>query len=125
MVIPEQPEPSGLPEILPDEELDARIRASQQVAAPVAEDRGPTDRELAAKAVALLKAQFPHIHGKLVPLWGKEAGEQYLDSLILDERGNRQGFPPEALSALLVLQRIHFERFGTFRKTDLWQSGED
>ncbi|MGH8864974.1 MAG: hypothetical protein ACREVZ_10095, partial [Burkholderiales bacterium] len=66
---------------------------------------------------------FPRIHQTLLALWGTGPGETYLDGLIMDDRGNRQGFPPDVLRALLVLQRVHFQTFGTFQKINPWDFG--
>ena len=115
MTIAEEPE---FPQIMSDAEIDASIAISEVV--DQKNQRQPTDRELTEEAVALLKTLFPRIHQNLVTLWGTGPGEDYLDGLIMDDRGNRQGFPPEVLRALLVLQRIHFQTFGTFKKIDPW-----
>ena len=114
----EEPE---FPQIMSDAEIDASIPVSE--VANQKNQRQPTDKELTEEAVALLKTQFPRIHQRLVALWGTGPGEDYLDSLIMDDRGNRQGFPPDILRALLVLQRIHFQTFGTFKKIDPWDVG--
>ena len=57
---------------------------------------------------------------QLLALWGTLQGEVYLDGLIVDERGNRQGFPADALRALLVLQRVQFQQYGTCKRVDPW-----
>ena len=73
------------------------------------------------EAVALLKMYFPRIHQSMVSLWGTPQGETFLDGLILDDRGGRQGFPPGVMQALLLLQRVHFQKFGTFKKVNPWE----
>lgn len=51
---------------------------------------------------------FPHVLNKLATLWSDdEACGAYLESLMLDDRGDRQGFPPEALSELIALNLHH------------------
>lgn len=117
-MIAEEPE---FPEILSEAEIDANVPVSEVVNQKIL--RQPTDKELTEEAVGLLKTLFPRIHQNLVSLWGTGPGEAYLDGLIVDERGNRQGFPPDVLRALLVLQRIHFQTFGTFKKVDPWDVG--
>lgn len=119
MIIAEE---SEFPQILSDTEIDANVPVSDIIANQKVQ-RQPTDKELTDEAVALLKTLFPRIHQNLVTLWGTGPGEDYLDGLIMDERGNRQGFPPDVLRALLVLQRVHFQRFGTFKKIDPWDVG--
>jgi hypothetical protein len=117
-MIAEEPE---FPQIMSDAEIDANVPVSEVVNQK--NQRHPTDKELADEAVALLKTLFPRIHQNLVTLWGTGPGEAYLDGLIMDDRGNRQGFPPDVLRGLLVLQRVHFQTFGTFKKIDPWDVG--
>jgi hypothetical protein len=59
-----------------------------------------------------LEAKYPRIAETVRDLWGKPELDRYLDRLLIDERGGRQGFPPEVLEALLALSRQHGERFG-------------
>lgn len=117
----EQPETPGFPPLPGDEEIEARAGERDRTTPPA--DRQPTDKELVNAALETLKAEFPRIHQQLVPLWGTPAGETYLDSLIVDDRGNRQGFPADVMRGLLVLQRVHFEQFGTFKRVDPWDTG--
>lgn len=52
--------------------------------------------------------EFPHVLNKLATLWADdEACGTYLESLMLDDRGGRQGFPPAALSELIALNLHH------------------
>lgn len=118
MIITEE---SEFPRILSEAEIDANVPVSEVV--DPGKQRQPTDKELTEEAVTLLKTLFPRIHQRLVTLWGSGPGEDYLDGLIMDDRGNRQGFPPDVLRGLLVLQRVHFQTFGTFKKIDPWDVG--
>jgi hypothetical protein len=120
-MIAEQPETPELPQIMSDEEIEASIPKDDDMIRSY--QRPPTDKQLAEDAIATMKTLFPRIHQQLVALWGTLQGEAYLDGLIVDERGNRQGFPADALRALLVLQRVHFQQFGTFRRVDPWDVG--
>jgi hypothetical protein len=79
-----------------------------------------TDKQRFDEAVAVLKKNFPRLHQSMASLWGTAQGESFLDGLIVDDRGGRQGFPADTMRALLVLQRIHFLKFGTFKKVDPW-----
>jgi uncharacterized protein len=51
-----------------------------------------------------LAQQFPHIFSKLVELMDKNEFSHYLNDVIFDSRGGRQGFPPEVVSELWKLQ---------------------
>lgn len=117
-MIAEEPE---FPQIMSDAEIDANVPVDEFTNQK--QQRQPTDKELTEEAAALLKTLFPRIYQNLVTMWGTGPSEAYLDSLIMDDRGNRQGFPPDVLRALLVLQRVHFQTFGTFKKVDPWDVG--
>ena len=109
------------PKILSEEEVERQIPGSESLhgkrAAPI------SDEQLTAEAVATLKMLFPRIHDRLGATWGTRQCEQYMDMLILDERGDRDGFQPQVLSALLVLQRVHAKQFGVFKRADPWDVG--
>ena len=79
-----------------------------------------TQKQRFDEASAVMKMKYPRIHQNIVTLWGTAQGETFLDGLIMDDRGGRQGFPREAMAALLVLQRVHFQQFGTFKSVDAW-----
>ncbi len=52
-----------------------------------------------------LIVQYARIANKLVQLWSHpQACEKYFNNLMLDERGTRQGFPPEVAQELAALQ---------------------
>jgi hypothetical protein len=57
-----------------------------------------------------LEQKFPRIVMRMVELWHSGACRNYLHSLLLDERGDRQGFPPEVMDELILLDRIHGSR---------------
>ena len=49
--------------------------------------------------------RFPRIANSIADLWCRVPQcEQYLDSLILDARGHRTGFPPDVAKELLALR---------------------
>jgi CheY-like chemotaxis protein len=56
-----------------------------------------------------LEQRYPRVTLELVERWGKPSLEGFLDNLILDSRGNRQGFAPEAMEELLLLYNVHRE----------------
>jgi hypothetical protein len=60
----------------------------------------------------VLNAEFPRIAKTIRDLWGKAALDRYFDELLIDARGNRQGFPADVVEALLVLSREHRARYG-------------
>lgn len=54
-----------------------------------------------------LKEKYPRIYRKIVVLWGMHEIDDYLDDLLIDTRGGRQGFPEEVMTELFELQVLH------------------
>lgn len=50
---------------------------------------------------------FPHILAKTVELWGKPALDDYLQSLMMPDRVDRKGFPPDVAAAIFRLSFLH------------------
>jgi hypothetical protein len=59
--------------------------------------------------LSALEQRYPRVTLELVERWGKPSLESFLDNLILDSRGGRQGFAPEAMEELLLLFNVHRE----------------
>ena len=63
---------------------------------------------------ALIK-QFPRVANVLARSWDdRDSVERYLNDLLIDRRGNRQGFPPDVHLELLNL-RDHVAGLSTHR----------
>jgi len=57
-----------------------------------------------------LTRRFPRIANSIGQLWpGVAACEDYLESLVVDRRGNRTGFPPEVARELTALRSYYTE----------------
>lgn len=54
-----------------------------------------------------IEQRYPRILARLVDLWGKPAGDAYLNSLMVADRDDRQGFPDDVASELFRLSMIH------------------
>ena len=64
---------------------------------------------------ALLQ-RFPRIANNLARLWSdRQAIAGYVDELLIDRRGDRQGFPPDVHMELLNLKDFIDGRYGNFR----------
>jgi len=79
--------------------------------------------EVRPRAMAI---QYPRIFNKIAALWSKPLlCEKYLDELMMDDRGTRQGFPEDVATELSSLKMY----FITSVKTphfDVWgKSGAD
>ena len=58
----------------------------------------------------LLARRFPRIANSIAELWRRVADcEEYLDTLVVDRRGGRTGFPPEVAQELTALHRYFAE----------------
>jgi hypothetical protein len=88
------------PTLFSDEEIEQR-----RTPLP---DRGPPRVD----PWPVLDAGFPRIAKTIRELWGKPALDSYFDQLLIDDRGNRHGFPADVVDALLLLSREHRERYG-------------
>jgi hypothetical protein len=56
---------------------------------------------------SLVQKQFPKIGEKMSLMWGTVVLQDYLNKIIFDERGGRQGFPMPIVSALMRLYEYH------------------
>ena len=65
----------------------------------------PTDLEEVFHAAELIKEKYPRIYELIEATWGSIELDTYFDRLIIDDRGNRNGFPREILNALLLLAK--------------------
>ncbi len=58
----------------------------------------------------LLARRFPRIANSIAELWRRVADcEEYLDTLVVDRRGGRTGFPPEVAQELTALRSYFAE----------------
>jgi hypothetical protein len=66
-----------------------------------------------------LAVRFPRIVNNLARLWEQPAKlDRYLDDLLVDTRGNRQGFPMRILTELVALKE--FSGGTVSSGTDVW-----
>lgn len=59
-----------------------------------------------------LDAKFPRIVENIAQLWGSPGLAAYLSSLLIDDRGNRQGFPQAIAREIFVLSNSYDEIVG-------------
>ena len=63
----------------------------------------PTD----VRPIALAR-KFPRIANSIAEMWRRVACcEEYLDSLVVDQRGDRSGFPPDVAKELAALHNYY------------------
>jgi len=96
----------------------------------------PQDSRLSAETVSFLSSldqsvrpyqlavRFPRVANKLAKVWREPAQrDRYLDELLIDTRGNRQGFPLRILSELVALKEL--SGGGAASGADLWANRSD
>ena len=92
--------------------LDEDAQRRKRKGAPSNELLKPTFRWTATlprsvQPLALMR-RFPRIANQLAAVWSDTPSvRSYLDSLLVDDRGNRQGFPPDVLREMLSLRLYH------------------
>jgi len=78
--------------------------------------KGPAER---IEVQAAIEA-YPRIARRIEELWGTPECEHFLNTLVIDTRGNRQGFPPAVLEELLYLGRLARALVILQVRGDLW-----
>ncbi len=70
----------------------------------------------------IIERRYPRIAATIREHWGKRALDDYFGKLVIDERGDRQGFPMEVLSAIMEVARLHADQFGLRTPIRPWES---
>ncbi|MCX7892099.1 MAG: hypothetical protein N2544_07015 [Burkholderiales bacterium] len=102
----------GLPKLFDSQEIEVQRAARSGAEQPAAAG--------APHPFPIVQAKFPRIALQIHDLWGTPECDRYLDKLIIDDRGNRTGFPPDVMTALLELSRQHQRQFGFVRAENEW-----
>lgn len=58
--------------------------------------------------IAAVEKRFPRIANELCTHWGSKDIDPYIDGLLIDDRGDRMGFPIEVLDELMFLAGIRW-----------------
>ncbi len=75
---------------------------------------------LIANEIYLIRVRHPNIGRKIAALWGSAQMQDYLNSIIFDDRGGRHGFPETTASALFKIQEAHKILFPPGKEKDIW-----
>jgi uncharacterized protein len=54
-----------------------------------------------------LEQQYPRVFNRILELWESPEIDQYFQTLLVDQRGNRKGFPGEVVSDIFFLSVAH------------------
>jgi len=60
--------------------------------------------------LTIIWEKYPRIGEKISMMWGYVELQNYLSTIILDERGGRQGFPEQVLAALMEVHKLHSKK---------------
>lgn len=73
------------------------------------------------KYPASLEAQYPRVFNNIMSVWGTPRVDDYLGSLLIDDRGGRQGFPAKVMQDILFLYGLREKLKGSGpSKQDTW-----
>lgn len=81
-----------------------------------------TEEEIFVESMVTLQTEMPRIHKLMTLMWGHPKDfDPWIETLWLDDRGDRQGFSPKVMLALHKLHDLHVKKFGTITKNhDAW-----
>jgi len=69
----------------------------------------------------IIERQFPRIAATIRDQWGKRSLDDYFAKLVVDDRGSRQGFPPDVLVAIMEVARLHSEQYRFAKPLHPWE----
>ena len=71
-----------------------------------------------------LEFHFPHLSARLSKLVGSPGFDKEISSLVIDDTGKRQGFPPKVISILLRLSIEHGHKYGNNIISNVWKDNQ-
>jgi hypothetical protein len=107
--------PLDLPPIMDDSQVENAAAARRQ------ELHKQYQRKERPDPWPIIVKAFPRIAETIRRDWGKRALDDYLSRLVVDERGSRQGFPPDVLTAILEIARLHAEQYRLAKQVHPWE----
>jgi hypothetical protein len=72
-----------------------------------------------------LESKFPRILSQIMLLWGKPQIDDYFMSLMVNDREDRAGFPPDVAAEIMRLNLVHASSHKSHKKTDVWDLSTD
>jgi hypothetical protein len=104
-----------LPPIMDDTQVEAAAADRRT------EPYNPYARKERPDPWPIIAKRFPRIAETIRRDWGKRALDDYFAKLVVDDRGSRQGFPPDVLTAILEVARLHAEHYRFARPFHPWE----
>ena len=106
---------ADLPSLMSDAEIDGVAASRRNEHTSFARKERPDPWPIIAQ-------RFPRIAETIRDQWGKYSLDDYFAKLVVDDRGGRQGFPPDVLVAILEVARLHGTRFGFAKPLCPWEA---
>jgi hypothetical protein len=72
-----------------------------------------------------LESKYPRILAKLMMLWDKPGMSDYFMELIVSDREDRAGFPPDVAAEIIRLSLVHASQHAPNKKPDVWEVSAD
>jgi hypothetical protein len=66
---------------------------------------------MSTSQMTALEEKFPRITSAITLLWGNPEMDTYFSRITVDDRGDREGFPPEVMSDILFLATLHSDAY--------------
>jgi hypothetical protein len=117
----EQPETPAAPR--PGSDANASVKAFPALFTGDkidAKQRSAVRKEKAVDHLAVVRQAYPRIAAGIEATWGNIECENYMNKLIMSDRGDRRGFSAPVLEALLALFQRHTKEFRFTSKLDKW-----
>jgi hypothetical protein len=57
--------------------------------------------------ISAIEQKFPRLAESVTLMWGDKDFQPYVDKLVVDDRGDREGFPQDVMQELLFLSQMH------------------
>lgn len=68
-----------------------------------------------------LESKYPRILAKIMMLWDKPGMSDYFMELIVSDREDRAGFPPDVAAEIIRLSLVHASQHVPNKKPDVWE----
>jgi hypothetical protein len=72
-----------------------------------------------------LESSYPRILEKIMMLWDKPGMNDYFTQLMVSDREDRAGFPPEVAAEIMRLSLVHGSSHTSSQKHDIWDLSAD
>lgn len=107
--------PLDLPPIMDDSQVEAAAADRRE------ELHNQYKRKERPDPWPIIAQRFPRIAETIRRDWGKRALDDYFAKLVVDDRGSRQGFPADVLTAILEVARLHAEHYRFAKPFHPWE----